>query len=273
MSQRGGGAGELKSNEFEKVIYAKAKKRPITRTAPLTPQDLFRGPAAGAVQAAAAWRWEHSGAAACAVRGRTARQHRRQPIHRRVARITQARRTWAAALCRPSTAPAADPRVGAQGGASGARVRLNDPAHLRPGQWCWRQSRAAAGPALQPRPGQLAGACPHRFSGLRRARCGDALCPAGNRPADPMRAATPAAPSRPKLLAPALPGCDPAPAGALAAWATTWPMSVMLVPDPAGGWWSPRTGWRPRSASTPRPAPNRCTCSSVALDGHRRPAV
>lgn len=155
------------------------------------------------------------GAAACAVRGRTARQRRQQPIHRRCRAHHAGRAACGQRLC------------------AGHRRRQRRTAGRRTGRRQWgaraperpkgiygQANGAGAKPrcrwtALQPRPGQLAGACAHRFSGLRCARCGRRCCPAGNRPADPNARRYTCGAVSAEALAPALAGCDP-PAGALA---------------------------------------------------------
>lgn len=201
----------------------------------LTAQDLFRGPQGGAVQA-------QSGLAlADAPPPRVPFEAELQgnivgaQYIAGVARISQGALHVGNGFIQAIDSATGELRVGAAGGATGARVRLNDPEGI------YGHANGAGAKAALP--------LDRRFSldpdnSPVHARTGfpvcvprsgaDPKCPAGNRPAGPTskRYTCGAVPAEP--LAPALTGCDarlPAPlrVGDHVAYAG------MLVPDPAGG--------------------------------------
>lgn len=93
----------------------------------LTPQDLFRGPAAGAVQGSSGLALEDPAPPRVPFEAELQGNIVGNQYIAGVARITQGALHVGSGFVQAIDGASGELRVGAQGGASGARVRLNDP--------------------------------------------------------------------------------------------------------------------------------------------------
>ena len=201
----------------------------------LTPQDLFRGPAAGAVQGSSGLALEDPAPPRVPFEAELQGNIVGNQYIAGVARITQGALHVGSGFVQAIDGASGELRVGAQGGASGARVRLNDPKGI------YGQANGAGAKAALPLDQRFSldpdNSPVHARTGfpvcVARA-AGDALCPAGNRPADPNARRYTCGAVSAEALAPALAGCDPRRPAPLRVGDHVAYVG-MLVPDPAGG--------------------------------------
>lgn len=201
----------------------------------LTAQDLFRGPQGGAVQAASGLALADSPAPRLPFEAELQGNIVGGEYIAGVVRISQGALHVGSGFIQAIDGARGELRVGAPGGATGARVRLNDPDGIY-GQANGAGAKAAL--ALDRRfqldPDNAPVHARTGFPVCIPRVAGDAKCPAGNRPAAPAarRYTCGTVPAEP--LAPSLPGCDPQrPAPLRIGDHVSY--AGMLVPDGAGG--------------------------------------
>ena len=201
----------------------------------LTLQDLFRGPAGGAVQASSGLALEDPTPPRLPFEAELQGNIVGGQYIAGVARISQGALHVGSGVIQAIDGARGELRVGAPGGATGARVRLNDPKGI------YGQANGDGAKAALPLDQRFSldpdNSPVHARTGFPvciARGAGDALCPAANRPADPAARRYTCGTVSAEPLAPALPGCDPSRPAPLRVGDHVAHVG-MLVPDPAGG--------------------------------------
>lgn len=201
----------------------------------LTLQDLFRGPAGGAVQASSGLALEDPTPPRLPLEAELQGNIVGNRYIAGVARISQGALHVGSGFIQAIDGARGELRVGLLGGASGARVRLNDPKGI------YGQANGDGAKAALPLDQRFSldpdNAPVHARTGFPVciARGGiDARCPAANRPANASARRYTCGTVSAEPLAPALAGCDPRRPAPLRVGDHVAYVG-MLVPDPAGG--------------------------------------